>query len=209
MWFVFVVAVECKDRDGAQSPPGYKTVASGRQAALDADASATPGGTLRRRLSGRSGAPGVSVGRPPRSRHSSAVYGGQPQVQLLSIPQLDAIQRTLRILDVRLQHIQNNVKEDVRARQDIDHIRHLMSENQNALLTVVTVLSSIQEEVRRLSITVHKQTKIQINPPLIPLSNRHHTNSKQDLYRSKELSMPKELKATTAVFAGTVESSQV
>ena len=32
-----------------------------------------------------------------------------------------------------------------------------MSENQKALSTVVTVLSSIQEEVRTLSITVHKQ----------------------------------------------------
>jgi len=42
-----------------------------------------------------------------------------------------------------------------------------MSENQNALATVITVLSSIQEEVRRLSITVHKQqtSVLQIQPP--------------------------------------------
>ena len=34
---------------------------------------------------------------------------GVSAVQLLSLPQLDAIQRSLRILDVRLQHVQSNV----------------------------------------------------------------------------------------------------
>jgi len=38
---------------------------------------------------------------------------GNAHVQLLSVPQLDNIQRTLRILDVRLQHVQSNVKDDV------------------------------------------------------------------------------------------------
>lgn len=61
--------------------------------------------------------------------------------------------------------MQSNAKDDVRMRQDVDHIRRLMSENQNALMTVVTVLSSIQEEVRRLSITVHKNQTLQIQPP--------------------------------------------
>ena len=93
--------------------------------------------------------------------------GGAAHIQLLSIPQLDAIQRTLRILDVRLQHVQSNARDDERTRSDIEHIRRLMSENQNALATVITVLSSIQEEVRRLSITVHKQQTavLQIQPP--------------------------------------------
>jgi len=87
---------------------------------------------------------------------------------MLSVPQLDAIQRTLRILDVRLQHVQNNVKDEARQRADIEHIRRLMTENQNALTTIVTVLSSIQEEVRRLSISVHHQRSsfIHIQPPL-------------------------------------------
>jgi len=93
---------------------------------------------------------------------------GPAHVQLLSVPQLDAIQRTLRILDVRLQHVQSNVKDDVKQRADIEHIRRLMAENQNALTTIVTVLSSIQEEVRRLSINVHHQHSsiIEIQPPL-------------------------------------------
>jgi hypothetical protein len=78
-------------------------------------------------------------------------------VQLVSLPQLDSIQRTLRILDVRLQHVQSNARDDAGRRSDIEHIRRLMTENQNALSTVVTVLSSIQEEVRRISISVHHQ----------------------------------------------------
>lgn len=42
-------------------------------------------------------------------------------------------------------------------RDDIQHIRMVMSENQKALTSIVTVLSSLQEEVRALSISVHKQ----------------------------------------------------
>lgn len=106
-----------------------------------------------------------------RSRLPSGYGPGPPAIQLLSIPQMDAIQRTLRIMDVRLQHVQNNIKDDCRTRVDIDHMRRLMSDNQNALTTVVTILSSIQEEVRRLSIIVHKQQQqlpqqpIQISVP--------------------------------------------
>ena len=68
-------------------------------------------------------------------------------MQLLSIPQLDIIQRTLKILDVRLQHVQTNVKSEEKTRQDIQHIRIVMSENQKALSTVVSVLGSLQDEV--------------------------------------------------------------
>ena len=63
----------------------------------------------------------------------------------------------MKLLDVRLQHIQTKAKDDEKTKDDIEHIRRVMSENQKALGTVVTVLSSIQEEVRALSITVHKQ----------------------------------------------------
>ena len=81
-----------------------------------------------------------------RNRRPS-MQGGAPPVQLLSIPQLDAIQRSLKLLDVRLQHIQSNVKQDEKLKDDVDHIRRVMSENQKALSSVVTVLGSIQEEV--------------------------------------------------------------
>ncbi len=103
----------------------------------------------------------------PRGRRPS-VQGGSPSVQLLSIPQLDSIQRSLKLLDVRLQHIQSNVKEDEKLKDNVDHIRRVMSENQKALSTVVTVLASIQEEVRNVSICIHNnsktQTTIQIQP---------------------------------------------
>jgi len=169
------------------SPPGYKclTSCSPRSSTAVGDPESTtpassgsavaPASNLRRRMSIRttgvrprrstssvaqSGGPGGVLGPP-------SVSGGGAQIQLLSIPQLDAIQRTLRILDVRLQHVQSNARDDERTRADIEHIRRLMSENQNALATVITVLSSIQEEVRRLSITVHKQqtSVLQIQPP--------------------------------------------
>src|SRR6218665_376727 len=118
---------------------------------------------------GRSGA----YLRPPgRSRLPSGYGPAPPAIQLLSIPQMDAIQRTLRIMDVRLQHVQNNVKDDSRTREDIDHMRRLMSDNQNALTTVVTILSSIQEEVRRLSIIVHKQQQQQQQPLQIQVPTR-------------------------------------
>ena len=104
--------------------------------------------------------------RTARNRRPS-VGGGNAQVQLLSIPQLDAIQRSLKLLDVRLQHIQTNAKDEEKTRDDIDHIRLLMTENQKALGTVVTVLGGIQEEVRNLSIMVHKQqqTTLTLAPP--------------------------------------------
>jgi len=76
------------------------------------------------------------------------------------------IQRTLKILDVRLQHVQSNCKseeqtrEDIQhirtqsstseqsdEREDIQHIRTVMSENHKALSSVVSVLSSLQDEV--------------------------------------------------------------
>lgn len=117
---------------------------------------------LRRRMSLR---PGANP-RPSRPRRPS-VGQGQPQIQLLSIPQLDAIQRSLKLLDVRLQHVQSNAKNDEKTRDDVEHIRRVMSENQKALSTVVTVLASIQEEVRTLSVNMHRQqaTTFQIQPP--------------------------------------------
>ena len=92
---------------------------------------------------------------------------GPPQIQLLALPQLDSIQRILRILDVRLQHVQNDVKNDDREKQDIDHIRRLMSENQSALASLVTTLASIQEEVRTVRVLFSKQqaNTFQISPP--------------------------------------------
>ena len=91
--------------------------------------------------------------RRPRGRRQSMPQGN-PQVQVLTIPQLDAVQRSLKLLDVRLQHIQSSHKEDDKVKDDIDHVRRVMSENQKAMCSVVTVLASIQEEVRNTSINI-------------------------------------------------------
>ena len=119
---------------------------------------------LKRRVSLRPGSGGM---RNIRGRRPS-IQQGPPAVQLLSIPQLDAIQRSLKLLDVRLQHVQNNVKEDEKLKDNVDHIRRVMVENQKALHSIVSVLASIQEEVRSVSICVHKNstapTTIQIQP---------------------------------------------
>ena len=66
--------------------------------------------------------------------------------------------------------VQSNSREEDNARHDIEHIRRVMSENQKALTSVVTVLSSIQEEVRGLSIAVHRQqaTTFHITAPGAP-----------------------------------------
>ena len=93
------------DIDSAHAPPGYRSL-------TDPDPSGGAPLPSKRRLSLRSSALAARSGRsrPSPSVSGSAGGGGGGQIQLLSIPQLDAIQRTLRILDVRLQHVQNNAK---------------------------------------------------------------------------------------------------
>jgi len=119
-------------------------------------------------------------GRPrlrKKSSFRSTTIGGRqkPQIQLLSLPQLDAIQRTLKILDVRLQHVQSNVSDEEKEKADIDHIRRLMSENQVALTSVVTVLASIQEEVRTLRVLYNKQqtNTFSIQPAALTVSKKN------------------------------------
>ena len=121
------------DSDDTEDPPAYGS--EGGQLAPPGDK------RMSRRMSLRPGS-----GSRGRNRRPSMQSGGPP-VQLLSIPQLDAIQRSLKLLDVRLQHIQSNVKQDEQLKDNVDHIRRVMSENQKALSSVVTVLGSIQEEV--------------------------------------------------------------
>jgi len=106
-------------------------------------------------------------GHQRRGTRAPAAPQGPPQIQLLALPQLDSIQRTLKILDVRLQHVQNNVNNDNKERQDIDHIRRLMSENQLALTSLVTTLGAIQEEVRtvRVLFNKHQENTFKIAPP--------------------------------------------
>ncbi|CAH1795209.1 unnamed protein product [Owenia fusiformis] len=99
-----------------------------------------------------------------RSSVTTSTGGQQPgmqsmplakQVQILSIPQLDSIQRGQKLLDVRLQHIQSNTREDEKVKDDIDHIRRLMCENQKAMSSIVKALTSIQEEIRNINLNLY------------------------------------------------------
>jgi len=101
------------------------------------------------------------------------------QIQLVSLPQLDQVQRSLKVLDVRLQHLHSLAIEEDRLRQDVEHILLVIMENQKVLSTVVLVLMSLQEEIRSLGATLHQHqaTNFTVLPPSSSTSgqagNRH------------------------------------
>ncbi|KAI0207128.1 hypothetical protein LSAT2_008214 [Lamellibrachia satsuma] len=136
----------------------------------------------KRRLSMRQGSTLSSSSR----RRRTSMATGHPQVQLISIPQLDAIQRCLKLLDVRLQHVQSSARDDDRTRDDVGHIRKLMYENQKALSTVVTVLDSIQEEVRHVSVHLRKNPTISA-ASLNPIINLQPPRKKSASDRSVDM----------------------
>lgn len=139
---------------------------------------------MKRRPSLRPSGGGVVKSANRSRRPSASALSGVPggisspaHVQLLSLPQLDAVQRTLRLLDVRMQHVQTSARHDEKMRDDVEHVRRVMSENQKALNTIVTVLSAIQEEVRVLSISVYRQQQQQ-QPRLELLAPRKRSSEK-------------------------------
>ncbi|XP_041347040.1 uncharacterized protein LOC121366804, partial [Gigantopelta aegis] len=85
----------------------------------------------------------------PNARRTS--LSNVPMATTLSIPQLDAIQRSQKLLDVRLQHLQASSKENNRIQDDVEFVRKLMTENQKALCNVVQALSNIQGEIVNLA----------------------------------------------------------
>ena len=137
----------------------------------DGEAGAT-GGTsrgIRRQPAVRSA---LGSGRRQRSARPPSLGGpGQPpivnQVQLISLPQLDLVQRSLKVLDVRVQRLHSFAAEEEKLRRDIEHVLMVISENHKALASVVLVLMSLQEEVRSLAVSVHRHqaTNFVIQPP--------------------------------------------
>ncbi|GFS11087.1 short transient receptor potential channel [Elysia marginata] len=91
-------------------------------------------------------------------RHSST---NVPVATTLAIPQLDAIQRSQKLLDMRLQQLQANHKETNRLQDDVEFIRRLMAENQKALCNVVQALANIQGEIVSLVQCLKPQPKTQ------------------------------------------------
>ena len=65
----------------------------------------------------------------------------------LAIPQLDAIQRSQKLLDVRLQHLQQSSKENNRIIDDVEFLRRVMTENQKAMFNIIHALSNMQSEI--------------------------------------------------------------
>ncbi|CAG5122394.1 unnamed protein product, partial [Candidula unifasciata] len=65
-----------------------------------------------------------------RSHNRRLSSANLPIATTLAIPQLDAIQRSQKLLDMRLQQLQANHKETNRLQDDVEFIRRLMAENQ-------------------------------------------------------------------------------
>jgi hypothetical protein len=125
-----------------------------------------------------------------RSRLTPPASGGSG-IHLLSIPQIDAIQRMLRLMDVRLQHIQAGVggsEDETKMRDDVDRMHFLTVVNQNAVESIVTVLSAIQEEVRCLSISVHQQRRASLQ--MIQSAGASRLSSPCDKRRSEKQQQP-------------------
>lgn len=81
----------------------------------------------------------------------SSISGSAPLATTVNIPQLDAIQRSQKLLDVRLQHLQSSSKENSKLVDDVEFIRRLMTENQKALFNIIQALSNIQGEIVNLA----------------------------------------------------------
>ncbi|CAG2234853.1 Transient receptor potential-gamma protein [Mytilus edulis] len=95
----------------------------------------------------RSGKPGLkrkTTARQQTRRVSNSVPSGPTT---LVIPQLDAIQRSQKLLDVRLQHLQASSKENNRIIDDVEFLRKVMTENQKALYNIIQALGNMQGEI--------------------------------------------------------------
>ena len=90
----------------------------------------------------------------------------------LAIPQLDAIQRSQKLLDVRLQHLQASSKENNRIIDDVDFLRRVMTENQKAMFNIIHALTNMQSEIVNL---VKCLSPAAPSPP--PPTFAHTTNS--------------------------------
>ncbi|XP_033739855.1 short transient receptor potential channel 3-like [Pecten maximus] len=90
-----------------------------------------------------------SRGPPPRRKgvNRRVSNPAAPAPTTLVIPQLDAIQRSQKLLDVRLQHLQTNSKMNTKIIDDIEFLRRVMNENQKALCNIIQALGSMQCEI--------------------------------------------------------------
>ncbi|XP_059156506.1 short transient receptor potential channel 7-like [Physella acuta] len=115
-----------------------------------------------------------------KSHNRRASSTNLPIATTLAIPQLDAIQRSQKLLDMRLQQLQANHKETNRLQDDVEFIRRLMAENQKALCNVVQALANIQGEIVNLVQCLKPQPKHQPANSISSqgsLPNTHHQSN--------------------------------
>ncbi|KAF5404874.1 hypothetical protein PHET_01149 [Paragonimus heterotremus] len=147
----------------AEEPPPLTPSARGL-AAADHAISGTPVGL------GGSGTIGTqqSSKRPRRLNYSASrrfssnlgsqlLHSGTLQGLSLQLPQLDGIQRTQKILDMRLQNLQaqsdqlNCASGNAKIKEEIVHVRQLIGETQKALSSIVKAVSQMQEQIAMLN----------------------------------------------------------
>ncbi|CAH8613693.1 unnamed protein product [Schistosoma intercalatum] len=126
-------------------------------------------------LSVQSGAPTINTSQPSSKRLKKQTYSAGRRCSSsvgnmtiggagcllgglnLQLPQLDAIQRMQKILDMRLQNLQaqsdqlNYASGNARIKEEISHVRQLMSESQKALSCIVKAVSQMQDQVVQLN----------------------------------------------------------
>ncbi|KAL4240893.1 hypothetical protein ACF0H5_001675 [Mactra antiquata] len=107
-----------------------------------------------------------------RGQNRKISHGPTQIATTLAIPQLDAIQRQQKLLDVRLQHLQASSKENNRIIDDVDFLRRVMTENQKAMFNIIHALGNMQSEIVSL---VKCLSPASPSPP--PSNNTHNVGN--------------------------------
>lgn len=106
-----------------------------------------------------------------RGQNRKISHGATQIATTLAIPQLDAIQRQQKLLDVRLQHLQASSKENNRIIDDVEFLRRVMTENQKAMFNIIHALGNMQSEIVSLVKCLSPAS------PTPPPTNNSHTLS--------------------------------
>ncbi|CAH8631235.1 unnamed protein product [Schistosoma bovis] len=164
--YLFKMERENDDKDAEEFPPSV-TAVGGRTTYEN------PQNPYQ--LSVQSGAPTINTSQPSSKRLKKQTYSAGRRCSSsvgnmtiggagcllgglnLQLPQLDAIQRMQKILDMRLQNLQaqsdqlNYASGNARIKEEISHVRQLMSESQKALSCIVKAVSQMQDQVVQLN----------------------------------------------------------
>ncbi|VDD79712.1 unnamed protein product [Mesocestoides corti] len=89
----------------------------------------------------------------------------------LQLPQLDGIQRSQKVLDMRLQNLQsqseqlNSAAGNARIKEEVIHVRTLITESHKALSSIIKAVSQLQDQVVILNENMEQWIKAQIGEP--------------------------------------------